>query len=247
MMRALLRLTATETRLFSREPLDWGFALVLPPLILVVLGVIPSYRVPEEGLGGLRVIDLYPPIVVAIAITMLALLTLPQRFAAYRDKGVLRRMRITPARPTTMLGAQLLLCLTMSLVTMVVVLVIARLAFAVDLPQQALAYLIAFVLTAVTMLAIGLLVASLAPTGPAAGAIGTVLVFPLMFLAGLWIPRASMNDVLLTISDLSPLGAGVQSLQDAAAGSWPQLLHVVVLLGWTIICGGLAARYFRWE
>ena len=247
MMPALLRLTATETRLFSREPLDWGFALVLPPLLLAILGAIPSFRVPEEGLGGLRVIDLYPPIIVAIAITMLALMTLPQRFATYRDKGVLRRMRITPVRPAMMLGAQLLLCLMMSLVTLVVVLAVARLVFAVDLPQQVFAYLIAFVLTALTMLAIGLLVASLAPTGPAAGVIGTVLLFPLLFLAGLWIPRASMNDVLLTISDFSPLGAGVQALQDATAGSWPQLLHVVVLLGWTIICGGLAARYFRWE
>jgi ABC-2 type transport system permease protein len=247
MMPALLRLTATETRLFSREPLDWGFALVLPPLLLVILGAIPSFRVPEEGLGGLRVIDLYPPIIVAIAITMLALMTLPQRFATYRDKGVLRRMRITPVRPAMMLSAQLLLCLMMSLVTLVVVLAVARLVFAVELPQQVFAYLIAFVLTALTMLAIGLLVASLAPTGPAAGVIGTVLLFPLLFLAGLWIPRASMNDVLLTISDFSPLGAGVQALQDATAGNWPQLLHVVVLLGWTFICGGLAARYFRWE
>ncbi len=109
------------------------------------------------------------------------------------------------------------------------------------------AFLLGFALTSAAMLAMGLLVASLAPTGTSAQAIGTILLFPLMFVAGMWVPRASMNDVLLRISDLSPLGAGVQTLQDAATGQWPQPLHLIVLLAWTVVCGGLAARYFRWE
>jgi ABC-2 type transport system permease protein len=103
------------------------------------------------------------------------------------------------------------------------------------------------VLAALAMFAVGLLVASLAPSGKSAGAIGTLVFFPIVFFAGLWIPRDSMNDVLRTISDLTPLGAGVQSLQDAAAGHWPHLLPVAVMLGWTVVAGGLAARYFRWE
>ena len=80
-----------------------------------------------------------------------------------------------------------------------------------------------------------------------AGAIGTVLFFPFVFFAGLWIPRDSMTDALRTISDFTPLGAGVQALQDATTGQWPQPLHLAVMLGWTIAAGGLAARYFRWE
>lgn len=101
-MSALLRLTISEARLFSREPLEWGFALVAPPLLLVILGVIPSFRVHQEHLGGLRIIDLYAPILVALAITVLALLTLPQRFATYRDKKILRRMRITPSQTSAL-------------------------------------------------------------------------------------------------------------------------------------------------
>lgn len=246
-MSALLHLTATETKLFLREPVSWIFALVTPPLLLVILGAIPSFREPESGLGGLRVIDLYAPIVIAIAITMLATSSLPQQFATHREKGVLRRMRTTPVKPPVMLGAQLLMCTLMSVVTMLVVLAIARLAFDVSLPQHVPAYVVAFLLTALAMFAVGLLVASLAPSGTSAGAIGLVLFFPLLFFAGLWIPRDSMNDVLRTISDLTPLGSGVQSLTDATAGDWPQLMHVAVMLGWTIVAGGLAARYFRWE
>ncbi|WP_258142469.1 ABC transporter permease [Arthrobacter sp. MYb227] len=152
-----------------------------------------------------------------------------------------------PARPVLLLSAQLIVCLFASFISMVTILAIGYLAFAVRLPQNLLAYIVSFGLAALTMLCLGLLVASLAPSGPAAGALGTVLFFPLLFLAGLWIPRASMPDGLLVISDFSPLGAATQTLQDATAGSWPQLLHAAVLIGWCIVCGTLAARCFRWE
>ncbi|MCO1616122.1 ABC transporter permease [Micromonospora tulbaghiae] len=246
-MSALYRLTATETRLFFREPLIVFFALGFPPLLLVIFGAIPAFREPDADLGGLRTIDLYVPIIVALSIAMFALNSLCQLLATYREKGVLRRMRTTPVKPAAMLGAQLLMSTAMSVVTMLVALAIGRLAFGVRLPRQVPAYLTSYVLAAVTMFAIGLLVAALAPSGKSAGAVGTVLFFPVVFFAGLWLPRDSMPGVLRTISDFTPLGAGVQSLQDATAGQWPQVLHVAVMLGWTIVAGGLAARYFRWE
>jgi ABC-2 type transport system permease protein len=246
-MSALSRLTATEIKLFFREPMSVFFALAFPPILLVILGAIPAFREPDAALGGLRVIDLYAPIIVALGITMFATSGLPQIFATYREKGVLRRMRTTPVKPAVLLGAQLLMCAIMSVVGLVVVLAVARLVFDVSLPKQPPAYLVAYVLTALAMFVLGLLVASLASSGKSAGAIGSLLFFPLLFFAGLWVPRDGMNDVLRTISDFTPLGAGVQSLQDATAGHWPQLLHVAVMLGWTIVAGALAARYFRWE
>lgn len=246
-MSALSRLTVTETKLFFREPMSVFFALAFPPILLVILGSIPSFREPDETLGGARVIDLYVPVIIAMAITMFAISGLPQGFATYREKGVLRRMRTTPVKPAVMLGAQLLMCSLMSVVVMVLVLAIGRLVFEVRLPEHVPAYLIGYLLCVLAMFAIGLLVASLAPNGKSAGAIGSLLFFPFLFFGGLWAPRDTMNDVLRTISDFTPLGAGVQSLSDAAAGHWPQLLHVGVMLGWTIVAGGLAARYFRWE
>jgi ABC-2 type transport system permease protein len=246
-MSPLSRLTLTETKLFFREPAGVFFALAFPLILLVVLGLVPAMREHDAALGGLRGIDIYAPIVVVMALTMFSVSALPQQFATYRDKGVLRRMRTTPVRPVVMLGAQLLMGTIMSVTVMAAALVIGRSAFDVSVPRLLPAYLVGYLLCALAMFAIGLLVASLAPSGKGAGAIGTMLFFPLLFFAGLWIPRAVMSDVFRRISDFTPLGAGVQSLQDAAAGHWPQLLHLAVMLGWTIVAGGLAARYFRWE
>jgi ABC-2 type transport system permease protein len=246
-MSALARLTATETKLFFREPIMVFFVLAFPPILLVILGVIPAMREPSPDLGGLRRINAYVPVVIAMGLAMFALNSLAQLFATYREKGVLRRMRTTPVKPRAMLAAQLLMATVLSVATMLAVLAIGSLAFDVGLPRHLPSYLISYLLAALAMFAVGLLVASLAPTGKSAGAIGTLVFFPLVFFAGLWVPRAGMNDVLRTISDLTPLGAGVQSLQDATAGHWAQPLHVAVMLGWTIVAGGLAARYFRWE
>ena len=246
-MHALLRLTASETRLFFREPVSLFLALAFAPLLLIILGLIPDIREPDPENGGLRMITLYVPILIAMGVALFSLSGLAPLFASYREKGILRRMRTTPVTPATMLSAQLVMAMLVALVSLVLVLAVARLAFAVELPQLVPAYLFGFLLMAVASFAIGLLVAAVAPTGTAATAIGTLLFFPLAFFAGIWLPRSDMPEVLLTISDLSPLGAGVQSLQDAAGGSWPQMLHVIVLLAWTIIAGGLAARFFRWE
>lgn len=246
-MNALAKLTATETKLFFREPAGVFFVLVFPPLLLVILGSVPAFRKASDDLNGARVIDLYAPIVIALSIAMLALSGLPQLLTTNREKGILRRMATTPVRPIMMLTAQLTMCALMSVATMVVVLTIGRLAFDVTLPRQIVGYLAAYLLSALASLAIGLLIAALAPTGRGAGAIGNLLFFPVLFFAGLWLPRASMPEVLRRISDFTPLGAGVQALGDAAAGSWPKLLHVGVMLIWTIAAGSAAARFFRWE
>ncbi len=94
---------------------------------------------------------------------------------------------------------------------------------------------------------IGMLITAVAPTEKTANAIGLAAFFPLMFFAGLWIPRASMDSVLRTISDYSPLGAGVRALQASTDGHWPPAAALLVLAGYAIVCGAAAARLFRWE
>lgn len=246
-MNPLAKLTLTEVKLYFREPLAVFFALAFPPILLAILGSIPSFREPNKDLGGARVVDLYAPIVIALSIAMLAFSGLPQILATYREKGILKRMATTPVRPIKVLAAQLLMCVGMSLATLVLVLAVGRIAFEVPLPRQAAGYALAYVLSAVTALTLGLVVAALAPSGKGAGSIGTMLFFPMMFFAGLWFPRESMPEALRRVSDFTPLGAGVQSLQDTASGHWPQLLHVAVLLVWTVAAGAVAARKFRWE
>ena len=62
----------------------------------------------------------------------------------------------------------------------------------------------------------------MAPTQRIAAAIGSLLFFPLMFFAGLWVPQAAMGAGLRDISHYTPLGAAVPAVQNAIAGHWPR-------------------------
>jgi ABC-2 type transport system permease protein len=117
----------------------------------------------------------------------------------------------------------------------------------VALPAQLAGFLVTVVLAATAMLALGLLIAALAPTSRAAGGIGTLLFFPLMFFAGLWTPGATMPATLRPISSFTPLGAAVQSLQGSMHGHWPHPAALAVLAVYTVVFTAAATRFFRWD
>jgi ABC-2 type transport system permease protein len=246
-MQPLAKLTLTELKLFLREPTGMFFGVIFPPLLLGVLGLIPGFREPSEDLGGQRVIDLYVPIMIAFVLAMLAISVVPTFLATYREKGILRRLSTTPVRPQSVLAAQLVMGVGMALVAVALVLGVGVVAFDTAVPGQPLGYLVAFVLAAAATFAVGMVVAAVAPSGKAASGIGSILFFPMMFLAGLYFPREAMPDILRRVGDFTPLGAGVQALQDAATGAWPQPLHLAVLAAIAIAASLTAAKLFRWE
>jgi ABC-2 type transport system permease protein len=246
-MTRLAKLTVTEAKLFLRDPTAWFFALVFPPLLLAILGAVPAFREPDPELGGLRVIDLYVPILVGFVLAMLAISVLPSYLATYREKGILRRLFTTPVPPSNLLAAQLAMGLALAVGAATLVIGIGAVAFGTDLPEQFAGFLVAFVLAAAALYAIGMLIAAVAPSGKAAAAIGTVLWFPVMFFGGLWVPREAMPDTLNRIGDFTPLGAGVQAMQDAWNGAWPDPLHLAVMAAFATGASLAAARLFRWE
>jgi ABC-2 type transport system permease protein len=246
-MKGLAKLTWNEMKLFRRDPVTAFFALAFPTLLLVILGRIPGFQEPNPLLGGVRAIQLYVPIMLVFAMGMLGLQSLPLSLATYREKGILRRLAVTPLRPIRLIGAQMQMNLLLGLGAVATMLAIGRIAFDVSLPRQLFGFVLAFMLMAAALFAIGLTIAAVAPSGKAASAGGTFLFFPLMFFAGLWIPRAVMPATLRQIGDFTPLGAGVQALQDAAAGMWPHPLHLIVLTGYVLVFGTIASVVFRWE
>ncbi len=244
---ALRRLTLVELKLSVRERIGPIWGVGFPLLLLVIFGSIPSFKKPNPDFGGLTELDIYLPVLVAFVLAMLALNALPAVLAGYRETGVLRRLQTTPVGPSRVLVAQLVVNLLTAAVTVALLLGVARLGYGVILPRQLTGFIVATVFAAAALMAIGLFIAALAPTGKAAQAIGTILFFPMMFFAGLWLPIAQMPSVLRHISHGTPLGAGVQALQDAAAGQWPHPLQLGTMAAYAVVFGVAAARLFQWD
>jgi ABC-2 type transport system permease protein len=244
---ALRRLVATELKLYLRERVGPIWGVGFPLLLLIIFGSIPSFNRPNEDFGGLTELDVYVPVLLAFVTAMLSLIALPSTLANYREKGVLRRMRTTPVGPARVLTAQLVVNVAALVVTVVLLLAVARFAYGVLLPKQFAGFVLAALLAAAALLAIGLFIAAIAPGGRAAQAIGTIVFFPMMFFAGLWLPIAQMPTVLRHISHAAPLGAAVQALQDAARGDWPHPIQLVTMAAYAVVFGLAAARLFRWQ
>jgi ABC-2 type transport system permease protein len=246
-VRVFAKLTQTELRLFLREPLIVFFTLLFPSILVVILGSIPAFREPADSLGGGRVIDLYVVIAIAMCLGMLAVQATPVVLATYRERGILRRISTTPARPVALLAAQLVTSLLSAVISVTLVLIIGRVAFDVPIPAEFGSFAIAFLLCAGAVFAVGLFIAAVVPSGKAANTVGTLLFFPLMFFAGLWAPREVMPAVIRRVADFTPLGAGERALHDVAAGGWINPLSLTVLVVYMLVFGLAAARLFRWE
>jgi ABC-2 type transport system permease protein len=244
---ALLRLSLTELKLLSRERVRMALPVAIPVLLIVILGSIHSLRQPRAIYGGESFIDLYTAIMVVMGLALLALTNMPMLLADYRERGVLRRLQTTPIGPVRVLAAQLVADLAVAVVVVAVILAVARVGFAVPLPRQPGAFVLAALLAAGALLGAGLLVAAVAPTGRVARGIGALLFYPMMFFAGLWLPIPNMPAVLQHISHATPLGAAVPALTAAAGGSWPTALQLGTLAAWAVALGLAAARFFRWE
>jgi ABC-2 type transport system permease protein len=238
---------SAEFRLFLREPGSLVGILVFPVVLLVILGSIPAFREPDDSLGGLRLVDAYVPVTVLLGMIAGGLQSMPPIVTGYRERGILRRMSTTPVRPSALLGAQMTIHGVAVVISAVLCLTVGRLAFDVPLPRQLAGYLLALVLAVVVALALGAVVSARAATTKISSAIGTVVFFPCMFTAGVWLPVQSMPDTLAHIVEVTPFGAAAQALNQAAAGHWPGTVHLLVVAAWAVALSGAAARWFRWE
>ena len=248
-MKALAQLTSVSLRLFLREPAAFFFTLVFPLLLLGIFGVIFGNE-PNPAWGtGFGYIDFEVPALAAIIIGNVALMGIPIATATARETGVLRRYRATPLRPSTLLTADIIVYLGMSLVGMALLVIAAKTFFGLRFSGSWPVVLVCFLFAASAFIALGYLIASLSPTARVAQTVGMSIFFPMMFLSGAAMPRQIMPEKVVAVSDYLPLTHVVSLLQGVWFGR--PLTEYGVELAWlaALFAGGalLSVRWFRWE
>ncbi len=244
---AFVKLLGAEAKYAWRAPLGLLLGVAVPVLVLVVLGLIPSADSPLKSLGGLTAFGVFFPALIALALAVLALLSLPIHLATYREQGILRRMSTTPVPPAWILAAQVIINLALVVLALSILVTVGTVAFGLGAPRELGGFTLALLLSIAAMFALGLWVSAIARSANVAGGIGQLLFFPLLFFSGLFVPRALMGPVLRDIGDWTPLGASVHALQDSMQGTFPSAQSLLVLAVWAVVFGFLAARFFRWE
>lgn len=245
-MTALTLLTRTEARLYLRDPGTAVLALALPAVLVLLVGrLMPGMR-DVDAASGLRGIDVYLPVVLAMSIATVAVSTFPATFGTYRERGVLRRLATTPLPAGRLLLAELIVSAGAVLAAAAAAVAVGVLVLDVPAPRQPLLALLAFVLGAVHMLALGAVIAARVRTAARANGWGMLLYFPLLFAAGVWLPGPLMPEGLREVVSVLPLGAAAQALTEGWFGSGVPLRQLLAMAVWTGVLVPLAARLFRW-
>lgn len=247
-MRGLWNLTWLEIKIFSREPLGLIGSVFIPVLMFVGLGRLMSGRVESSA----RVRDFVSadvPVLVVMLIALNAVLSLVTVIAIYREGGILKRLRATPLRPHTILTAHVLVKLIFTGVTLLLTVAAGRRFYPVALDVPWVSVTAALLLTTISILSIGFLVASVVPTARFAQPIGTIFFYPMLGVSGLFVPVASLPPALQAVSHALPLTYAVSLLRGIwvgegwAAHGW-DVAALVAVFG---VCTAVSARVFRWE
>jgi len=237
----------TEMRLFGREPASVFWILVFPTALLCLLGAIPSFREPEAALDGLRTVDVYLQTAILLSMIMASLMAMPPALFAYRESGVLRRLATTPVGPGAVLGAQVLVHAAAVVVSSLLALLVGRVAFDIALPESLVGYGLAYLLALLASFSVGAVVMALSPNARVGTAVGTIVFFPAMFTAGVYIPVQALPDPLREGLGYTPLSAAAEAMTDAMGGDFPDLRHLLVVAAWAAVLALIAVRRFRWE
>ena len=241
------RIVRNEARLARRQPFPIIGSIALPVVLMIVFAEVPSDQKTISLLGGLTLFETYLPIVMALGLTMLTLLGLPGPLVSYREIGVLRRLSTTPVPPSWLLAAQVVVQLGAALAGLLIVNLVSVTAFGAPVPKSVTGLALSCLLAIAGLFALGLLIAAVAPTAGSVNAIGRLALVPLMFFAGLWLPRALMPAILQDISNYSPLGAAVEAIQYSMQTGFPPARPLLVLVAYAVVFGFAARRFFRWE
>jgi len=246
-MTGFSRLALVEAKLFLREKAALVGVFGLPVALVIGFGLIPGFSDPQKGLSGQRGTEYIAALGVAIVLASLGLTGVPTVIGQYRQRGILRRLAVTPVRPLTLLVADLAVWAASAVLSVALVVAVVRIAFHVPVPAAAGWFIAALLLGITSLCALGMLAAAVAPTARGAAGIGWLLFFPNMFLAGVYVPTEEMSPTMRQIGNFTPLGSALHAVRDSWMGIDPRLEYLGIMAAWTLVAGVLAARLFRWE
>ena len=249
MLRGLWKLTWLEIKIFVREPLGVIGTVGVPVLIFVAFGGLLGSRARGVSPGVPRVISVDLSILASILITLSTVLSLVSIIAIYREGGILRRLRATPLRPYTILTAHVLVKLLFTTVTLAAMLLAGRRYIAAESGVPFVSFTLALLFCTVSLLSLGFLIASIVPTARFAQPIGTLLLYPMLGVSGLFVPVASLPPVLQAVARALPLTYAVSLLRGIWHGDgWSAHVgDVTVLSVMFLVFTAVSAKVFRWE
>lgn len=169
---------------------------------------------------------------------------------SWREKKLLRRLRLSPVRTSAIVTARVAVSAGVALVQTAIFIGLAVAFFGLTLSDYWWMSLPVVLTGTLSFLSIGLVAGAVAKTEEAANLIANLVVLPMAFLSGAFIPLDAAPAWLRTVSQIFPLKHLVTAMQDVMVrGKGPEsvLPEMLLLLGFTAVLSTVAVFAFRWD
>lgn len=248
MMRAFKAMLKTELKLSLRGMDMFIFAICMPVLITVILGVIYGDKLafPE---ADFTFMEQSFAAVSTIAICAGGIMGLPLVLSEYRHRKILKRFKVTPVSPSIILVVQGVIYALYAIVSLILVYLTAKIFFKFQFRGSWINFLGAYALVMTSMFSIGFLVGGIAKNIKMASIIASIIYFPMLIFSGATLPYEVMPTVLQKVADVLPLTQGIKLLKSASLNLSIEnvILPILVISILAVICSGVAIKFFRWE
>jgi len=221
----------------------------VPVLLYLVLGHFIPSKPGSSSFAAAGYSAVHLPVLVALFISINTVLSLVTIVSIYREGGILKRLRATPLRPQTILSAHVIVKLLLTAATLVLMFLAGKRYSTPGVHVHLVSFTLALLISTLSILSIGFLIASIVPTARFAQPIGAVILYPLVGISGLFVPLALFPPALQMVARFNPFTYAVSLLQGIWIGD-PWLAHsgdLAALALVFLVCTALSARVFRWE
>ena len=229
---------------FWRNPQSAFFTFAFPVVIIIIFGALFGRAGESSYFYGLSPLQYYLPTIAALSVLGSCYSQLAIVLSTRRQNGILKRVRATPLPAWAYFLGLLAHCIVVSVVDVTLIVAVGA-VFGVPLPTHWPAIAAALVLGAASFCALGVGVASLIRNSEAAPSVVQLVLFPLVFISGTYLPIHSA--VLNRIAGALP----VRPFNQALLGPFAQHTgldwkNLGVLAAWGAAGAFVAIRRFRW-
>jgi ABC-2 type transport system permease protein len=225
---------------------------VVRQILLSVAQAEQPLPITEQPVTGAKIsfIDFFVPGILAMALMNAGVIGFSTAFVSYRERGILRRIKVTPFPLTSFVTARILSQLAVAVAQALILVALGVVLFGLKPRGNPLVILLAIVVGSLAFLAIGFAVAAIARNVEAAASYANLITFPMLFLSGVFFSLDSAPAWLRPVARTLPLSYLVDALREPMTRGrgleaiWVDLL---VLLA-TLVAGFvIAIRFFRWD
>lgn len=247
-MKTFNTMLKTELKLSLRGMDMFIFAICMPIVVLIILGVIYGNKPAYDGAEYSFLAQSFAAIS-TIAICAGGVMGLPLVVSDYRHKKILKRFKVTPTSPSLILAVQVTIYTLYSLVSLVLVYAVATYFFGYQLNGSWFQFGCGYFLVMVSMFSIGMAVGGIAPNSKIASVIASILYFPMLIFSGATLPYEVMPTALQKVADILPLTQGIKLLKAASLGLSIDgvMIPIIVMIVLAVICIIISIKFFKWE